>query len=101
MELILPLVSRTASAPSRDQHDQHTPDRNFAATDEVAVAPQRQIRPAASHCAAFALSDLFPTALHWFVFRAPVAQGIERSPAEAEVACSNHAGRTFAWPTNT
>src|SRR5581483_1363839 len=28
--------------------------------------------------------------------RAPVAQGIERSPAEAEVACSNHAGRTRA-----
>ena len=27
---------------------------------------------------------------------APVAQGIERCPAEAEVACSNHAGRTFA-----
>src|ERR671922_550220 len=27
---------------------------------------------------------------------APVAQGIERCPAEAEVACSNHAGRT--WP---
>jgi hypothetical protein len=26
--------------------------------------------------------------------RAPVAQGIERCPAEAEVACSNHAGRT-------
>src|SRR5207244_1739645 len=25
---------------------------------------------------------------------APVAQGIERCPAEAEVACSNHAGRT-------
>src|SRR5438132_753257 len=25
--------------------------------------------------------------------RAPVAQGIERCPAEAEVACSNHAGR--------
>src|SRR5207247_5549546 len=24
---------------------------------------------------------------------APVAQGIERCPAEAEVACSNHAGR--------
>src|SRR5262249_5516110 len=28
--------------------------------------------------------------------RAPVAQGIERSPAEAEVACSNHAGRMSA-----
>src|SRR5689334_16397937 len=27
--------------------------------------------------------------------QAPVAQGIERCPAEAEVACSNHAGRTF------
>ena len=27
---------------------------------------------------------------------APVAQGIERCPAEAEVACSNHAGRT-SW----
>src|SRR6476620_10530157 len=26
--------------------------------------------------------------------RAPVAQGIERCPAEAEVACSIHAGRT-------
>ena len=26
---------------------------------------------------------------------APVAQGIERCPAEAEVACSNHAGRTL------
>src|SRR5581483_5481400 len=26
--------------------------------------------------------------------QAPVAQGIERCPAEAEVACSNHAGRT-------
>src|SRR5207247_2090977 len=25
---------------------------------------------------------------------APVAHGIERCPAEAEVACSNHAGRT-------
>jgi hypothetical protein len=30
--------------------------------------------------------------------RAPVAQGIERCPAEAEVACSNHAGR-MAQPT--
>src|SRR3954451_19991706 len=28
------------------------------------------------------------------VHRAPVAQGIERCPAEAEVACSIHAGRT-------
>ena len=34
--------------------------------------------------------------LHWPGFRAPVAQGIERCPAEAEVACSNHAGRTLA-----
>src|SRR5205085_2770400 len=25
------------------------------------------------------------------------AQGIERCPAEAEVACSNHAGRISAW----
>ena len=29
---------------------------------------------------------------------APVAQGIERCPAEAEVACSNHAGRIAAKP---
>src|SRR5580765_5321603 len=48
----------------REEHDQHTPDRNFTATDEVAA--QRQIRRRCRHCAAFALSDLFPTALHWF-----------------------------------
>jgi hypothetical protein len=43
--------------------------------------------------------------LHWND-RAPVAQGIERCPAEAEVACSNHAGRidrarSGAGPPNT
>src|SRR5436190_9277740 len=43
---------------------------------------------------AFVASGCFVTPLHWCVFRAPVAQGIERCPAEAEVACSNHAGRT-------
>ncbi len=31
-------------------------------------------------------------------FPAPVAQGIERCPAEAEVACSNHAGRMTEKP---
>jgi hypothetical protein len=31
---------RTVARPAR----QHTPDRNFTATDEVAVAAQRQIR---------------------------------------------------------
>ena len=39
--------------------------------------------------------------LHWRP-QAPVAQGIERCPAEAEVACSNHAGRIFgAAPRGT
>src|SRR5919201_4263754 len=36
-----------------------------------------------------------PRPLHWSA-HAPVAQGIERCPAEAEVACSNHAGRIVA-----
>src|SRR4029077_14060506 len=36
----------------------------------------------------------FPTSLDWCGFGAPVAQGIERCPAEAEVASSNLAGRT-------
>src|SRR3954452_18626707 len=71
-------------------------DRRLTTSRLIAVATVRQKCRRVRHGAAFALRDGFPTPLHWCGFGAPVAQGIERSPAEAEGACSNHAGRPTA-----
>ncbi len=70
---------------------------DMEACDVCGRSPKTFNKPASRrvrHGEAFAFRDGFSTPLDWCSFGAPVAQGIERSPAEAEVACSNHAGRT-------
>ena len=79
------------------------PLRCFVPDDELAAVGASDGRPGQhekargeAHNGASASctrSSAFDSALATLAVPAPVAQGIERCPAEAEVACSNHAGR--------
>ena len=60
---------------------------------EIAVALEDDRVRNVGHAAPFGGKKGCPARLHWSP-EAPVAQGIERCPAEAEVASSNLAGRT-------
>ena len=93
------LAERVQQAEEAEQSErrEHGPahERPPLAADEVAVPLQSQPVRRRGHAEQFARGESSPTgeAATLRRLRAPVAQGIERCPAEAEVARSNRAGR--------
>ena len=86
-------IQQSRHREKRNEHHDRATDRHLTFAGLVAVVLERQKVRRARHSAAFAARRCFPTSLDWCGFGAPVAQGIERCPAEAEVASSNLAGR--------